>query len=145
MTDARTEARRRIASAVGPINPRDTGVFASAEEIADAVLALFPYVDWQPWCMSHAVAVQYADRSDCDGLGPHDEGRQLVLHGGIDDLAFPEPAVPGEPRATTPDRDLVLCSHRWDHNARRGGHMCVEFGPHTTHRCCCGAEEKADA
>lgn len=106
--DARTEARRRVAEAIedapwpcphGGIKSLDSADWFTCRECrADAVLALFPTVDWQPWCMSHAVAVQHADRSDCDGLGPHDEGRQLVLHGGIDDLAFPEPVVPEEPQ-----------------------------------------------
>lgn len=111
--DARTEARRRIALTAhrlicsGCTDEQCPEMDEADWDVADAVLALFPYVDWQPWCMSHAVAVQYADRSDCDGLGPHDEGRQLVLHGGIDDLAFPEPVVPEEPPVSDSFRATV--------------------------------------
>ena len=40
------------------------------------------------------------------------------------------------------DPELKMCSRRWDDGARIGGHhQCAEFGPHDTHRCCCGAEE----
>lgn len=108
MSDARTEARRRLVEAIEPARAhRFIGqdgylsvALGTSEDIADAVLKLFPYVEWQPWCMSHGVAVQYSDRSDCDGLGPHDEGRELVLHAGIDDLAWEatQPVVPEEPR-----------------------------------------------
>jgi hypothetical protein len=93
--DARTEAQRRIAQAIARYD-WNHGISANATPgehaygEADAILALFPSVEWQPWCMSHAIPTELADRSDCEGLGPHDEGRQLVLHGPIDDLAYEE-------------------------------------------------------
>jgi hypothetical protein len=72
VSDARTEARRRIAAAVAPIQPRETGAFASAEEIADAVLDLFPEVRWAP----HWPIVGH-------GPVPANE-RQLVLTGRVE-------------------------------------------------------------
>lgn len=78
MSDARTEARRRIAAAVAPMQPDDAGVFASADEIADAVLELFVTVNFD-LVVKRPVRGQPAMR-------------QLVMFGPV------EPVVPEESR-----------------------------------------------
>lgn len=38
---------------------------------------------------------------------------------------------------------VAFCDRSWDRSD--GRHSCTAIGPHDTHRCCCGAEEQADA